>query len=263
MRMGSRNMGKQIRFLTMTALIFCLGACKSTKTVTGGEADARMSAKNIIDNHYTNQTKFKTLSGRIKIDYVNGDESQGVNVSLRMEKDKVIWMSAPLGMVKAYITPNKVSFYNKLQNEYFDGDFSYLSHVLGTELDFEKVQNLLLGNAVFDLRKEKFVSSVAEGNYQLKPKKARDLFKILFQVEPRNFKIATQQVSQPDSLRQFEAKYTYQNVSGNVLPEEIKILAEDKGELTNINLSFRNLELNKSMSFPYKVPKGFDKITLK
>ena len=245
------------------AFLLTLGACKSTKSITGGEINPKLSAKNIINAHYSNEPKFKTLRGRVKIDYTNGDDSQGVNVSLRMEKDKVIWMSAPLGVVKAHITPNKVSFYNKLQNEYFDGDFSYLSHVLGTELDFDKVQNLLLGNAVLDLRKEKFNAYVIGGNYELKPKKARELFKILFQVEPKNFKIASQQISQPDSLRQLEAKYTYQNVSGNVLPDEIKILAEDKGELTTIDLSFRNLELNKAMNFPYKVPKGFDKITLK
>jgi len=255
--------GKYFRTMGIILFVLMLGACKSTKSITGGEADARLSARNIINNHYTNQPRFKTLSGRVKIDYTNGDESQGVNVSLRMEKDKAIWMSAPLGMVKAYITPDKVSFYNKLQNEYFDGDFSYLSHLLGTDLDFEKVQNLLLGNAVMDLRKEKYNSEIYDGTYQLKPKNAQELFKILFQLEPKNFKIATQQISQPEKFRQLSAKYTYQDISGSVLPDEIKITAEEAGELTKIDLSFRNLELNKPMSFPYKVPKGFDKITLK
>ena len=243
--------------------LIALGSCKSTKSISGGEVNARMSTKNIITAHYSNQPKFKTLRGRVKIDYANGDDSQGVNVSLRMEKDKVIWMSAPLGVVKVNITPNRVSFYNKLQNEYFDGDFSYLSDLLGTELDFEKVQNLLLGNAVLDLRKEKFNSEVYNGNYQLKPKKARDLFKILFQLEPRNFKIAEQEISQPENARQLMAKYTYQDVSGNILPEEVKIIADEAGDLTTIDLSFRNLELNKPMNFPYKVPKGYDKIILK
>jgi len=243
--------------------LFTLGSCKSTKSISGGEVNAKMSAKNIITAHYSNQPKFKTLRGRVKIDYANGDDSQGVNVSLRMEKDKVIWMSAPLGVVKVHITPNRVSFYNKLQNEYFDGDFSYLSDLLGTELDFEKVQNLLLGNAVLDLRKERFNSEVYNGNYQLKPKKARELFKILFQLEPKNFKIAEQEISQPENARQLMAKYTYQDISGNVLPDEVKIIAEEAGDLTTIDLSFRNLELNKPMNFPYKVPKGYDKITLK
>ncbi|MBO0330965.1 DUF4292 domain-containing protein [[Muricauda] lutisoli] len=258
------NLHKNISKIAATlVLLFTLGACKSTKSITGGEVNSRLSAKNIISAHYSNQPQFKTLRGRVKIDYANGDDSQGVNVSLRMEKDKVIWMSAPLGVVKAHITPNKVSFYNKLQNEYFDGDFSYLSDLLGTELDFEKVQNLLLGNAVLDLRKEKFNSEVYKGNYQLKPRKARELFKILFQLEPKNFKIAAQEISQPDNARQLMAKYTYQDISGNILPDEVKIIAEEAGDLTTIDLSFRNLELNKPMNFPYKVPKGYDKITLK
>lgn len=149
-------------------MLAALASCKSTKSITGGEANSRLSAKNIVNAHYSNQPKFRTLRGRVKIDYTNGDDSQGVNVSLRMEKDKVIWMSAPLGVVKAHITPQKVSFYNKLQNEYFDGDFSYLSELLGTELDFEKVQNLLLGNAVLDLRKEKLNSEVYNGKLPIK-----------------------------------------------------------------------------------------------
>lgn len=252
-----------VKLSLLGVFLLTLGACKSTRTVTGGEVDSKMSVKNIINNHYTNQPKFKTLSGRVKIDYSDGEESQGVNVSLRMEKDKVIWMSAPLGMVKAHITPKQVSFYNKLQNEYFEGDFSYLSQLLGTELDFDKVQNLLLGNAVLDLRKEKFTSDVYEGNYQLKPKNAQELFKILFQLEPKHFKIATQEISQPEKARQLKAKYTYQDISGNVLPDEIKIVAEEEGDFTTIDLSFRNLELNKPISFPYKIPKGYDKITLK
>ena len=247
----------------MIALLFTLGACKSTKSVTGGEVDSKLSAKNIINAHYSNQSKFKTLRGRVKIDYANGDNYQGVNVSLRMEKDKVIWMSAPLGVVKVHITPNKVSFYNKLQNEYFDGDFSYLSELLGTELDFEKVQNLLLGNAVLDLRKEKFNTEVYNGNYQLKPKNAQEFFKILFQLEPKNFKIASQEISQPEKARQLQARYTYQDISGNVLPEDVKITAEEAGGLTTIDLNFRNLELNKPISFPYEVPRGYNKITLK
>ncbi|SDQ15354.1 DUF4292 domain-containing protein [Flagellimonas zhangzhouensis] len=256
-----RSIVTKISFVLIAVLT--LGACKGTKAITGGEVDARMSTNSIIKNHYSNQSEFKTLSGKVKIDYTDGEDSQGVNVSLRMEKDKVIWMSAPLGVVKAHITPEKVSFYNKLNNEYFDGDFSYLSNLLGTELDFEKVQNLLLGNAVLDLRREKFNSGVYEGNYQLTPKKARELFKIIFQVEPKNFKIASQEISQPEQARQLKANYTYQDISGKVLPDQINIVAEEEGDFTTIELSFRNLELDKPMNFPYKVPKGYDKITLK
>ncbi|WP_298923315.1 DUF4292 domain-containing protein [uncultured Allomuricauda sp.] len=261
MRLFQFQIKKQITLLFLCTI--ALSSCKSTKTVVGGEVDSGISTRRIIENHYANQVDFKTLSGRVKIDYSDGKKNQGVSVSLRMEKNKVIWISAPLGVVKAHITPEKVSFYNKLQGEYFDGDFSYLSELLGTELDFDKVQNLLLGNAVFDLRKEKYTSAINQGDYQLKPKKAKELFKILFQLEPRNFKISSQEISQPEEARQLQAKYTYQDISGKIFPNEIQIVAAEEEDKTIIDLSFKNLELNRSLNFPYKVPKGFDEIILK
>ena len=253
-------MKRLILFVLLTSII---SACKSTKNVIGGEVDRSISTKKIIANHYGNQENFKTLRGRVKIDYSNGKDSQGISVSLRMEKDKAIWISAPLGVVKAYITPEKVSFYNKLEGEYFDGDFSYLSDLLGTELDFVSVQNLLLGNAITDLREERFNSSIAGGNYELTPKKARALFSLLFQLEPKNFKIASQEVLQPSENRFMSAEYTYQDVSGKVFPNSVKVVAQDHSEKTTIDLSFRNLELDKTLNFPYKVPKGYDEIILK
>ncbi|SHH08275.1 protein of unknown function [Flagellimonas flava] len=261
--MGSKKATGKLQATFMVLAILFLSGCKSSKTVVTGEVDNRISAKKIIENHYANQVDFKTLSGRVKIDYSDGKSSQGVNVSLRMEKDSVIWISAPLGMVKARITPDRVSFYNKLQNEYFDGDFSYLSDLLGTDLDFGKVQNLLLGEAVLDLRTDKYASTISQGNYQLKPKKARELFKILFQLEPGNFKIATQEISQPEEDRQFSAKYTYQDISGKILPNAIHIVALENRDKTSIALEYRNLELNRPLNFPYKIPKGYDQIILK
>ncbi|TAI48203.1 DUF4292 domain-containing protein [Flagellimonas allohymeniacidonis] len=252
---------KQLVYFGLVALL--LSSCKSTKAIASGEVDLGISTKKIISNHYENQTDFKTLRGKVKIDYFNGKENQAVSVSLRMQKDRVIWMSAPLGVVKAHITPERVSFYNKLQGEYFDGDFGYLSQLLGTELDFKIVQNLLLGNALRDLREDRYVSSVSDGNYELKPKRTKEFFKLLFQLEPKNFKIATQEIIQPEKEIVLSADYTYQDVSGKVLPNEVRILAIDQDDKTTIDLNFRNLELNKSLNFPYKIPKGYDEIILK
>lgn len=245
--------------------VFCLLilSCKSNKVLTGGAVDEKLSAKAIIKTHYQNQIDFKTLAGKMKIAYSDGESNQSVGVSLRMEKDKAIWISAPLGLVKAYITPDRVSFYNKLQNEYFDGDFSYLSNLLGTELDFEKVQNLLLGQALFDLKEEKYDISVSDENYQLKPRKVAQLFKTLFQIEPTNFKMATQQLSQPLKKRLLEINYkNYQKIDERVLPNEIGIIAIDKTVKNTIAIEYRNIEFNRSLNFPYKIPKGFKEIVL-
>ncbi len=168
-----------------------------------------------------------------------------------------------LGIVKAYITPNRVSFYNKLQNEYFDGDFSYLSNLLGTELDFEKVQNLLLGQALLDLKEEKYDISATEENYQLKPRKVAEIFKTMFHIEPNNFKMATQQLSQPTNKRLLQINYkNYQKIDKRVLPNEIGIVAINKTVKNTIAIEYRNIEFNRPLNFPYKIPKGFEEIVL-
>ncbi len=262
MVMKRRNFG--YRWMALGVMMLLFTACKSGKVVTAGSIDTRLAAKTVIKNHYRNQPEFKTLSGRIKIDYTDGETSQSLGVSLRMEKDKTIWMSAPLGLVKVFITPSRVSFYNKLQNEYFDGDFDYLSDLLGTELDFEKVQNLLLGQALLDLREERYDAAVSGETYELKPKDPLPLYKILFQIEPRYFKIAAEQLSQPLKKRLLAIRYkNYQDVANRILPSEIGITAIEREKRTVIDIEYRNMEFDKNLNFPYTIPNGFEKIVLK
>ena len=257
------NSFKLLQRLSLLTLVIFISSCKSTKTIAAGDIDASLTTKRIITNHYKNELDFETLSGKIKIDYDNGDKSQGISVNFRMRKDETIWISAPFGVVKAIITPERVSFYNKLQNEYFDGDFSYLSNLLGTDLDFDKVQNLLLGDAVLDLRDEKYSSKVVNGNYDLEPKKANDLYKILFAIEPKNFKIAEQELSQPSENRFLKMDYQYQSLDLKIIPATISIEALSSDDKTTIELEYRNMEFGKQLNFPYKIPKGFKEIVLK
>ena len=245
-------------------LAVMLFSCKSVGVLSGGTIDEKLPAKTIIRNHYRNQPDFKTLSGKMRINYTDGESSHSFNVSLRMEKDKAIWISAPLGVIKAYITPIRVSFYNKLQNEYFDGDFSYLSELLGTELDFEKVQNLLLGQALFDLRDGKYNTMVNGASYELKPRQDQALFKIFYLIEPGNFMMAAQQISQPLRKRLLEIRYKDYQIKGKqLIPNEIGITAIDMDQRNVIELAYRNVELNRSLSFPFVIPSGYDEILLK
>ncbi|EIJ38394.1 hypothetical protein JoomaDRAFT_1379 [Galbibacter orientalis DSM 19592] len=251
--------------VTIFATILLFTTSCGSKNVLGiGELKSNLSAKNIIGNHYKNELDFETLTGRIKIDYSDGENSQGTTVSIRMKKDEAIWMSATLSVVKVLITPTRVSFYNKLDNTYFDGDFSYLNKLLGTELNFEMVQNLLLGQAVFDLNKEPYYASSVANKYQLKPEKQSELFKTLFLLEPTYFKMSLQQISQPSKNRLLSIDYkNYQTVDGKILPNEIEINAVDKEHKNRIEIEYNSVEFNRDVSFPYSIPSGFKQVEIK
>lgn len=249
-----------------TGILFVIlmnSACKSKNVLVGGEVKSDLKPQRIIENHYDNELDFQTLSGRVKIDYSDGESSQGVTVSLRMKKDQVIWLSAPLSVVKIMITPDKVQFYNKLDNTYFDGDFSYLEDLLGTKLDFQMVQNLLLGQAVVDLKDQKYYAAAVSDQYQLKAVNQSDIYKTLFLLEPVNFKITLQQISQPSLLRMLSIRYkNYQKVNGKILPNEIEIKAVDKEHKNQIDIEYNNVVFDRELNFPFSIPSGYKPIEL-
>jgi len=260
----NENLRTGVRLVFLGVMLSLFFSCKSGKIISDRKVDQSLTARTVIKNHYKNSVDFRTLTSKLKINYSDGLSTQSIGVSLRMEKDKAIWLSAPLGIVKALITPDRVTFYNKLENEYFDGNFEYLSNLLGTDLDFKKVQNLLLGEALFDLRDERYDVEANGTSYELKPKNPIDLFKTLFLIEPNSFKLASQQISQPQKKRLLEVRYKdYQEKNKKVVPNNVGIVAIDNDQRNIIEIEFRNVEFNNQISFPYRIPKGFDKIVLK
>ena len=158
---------------------------------------------------------------------------------------------------------NIINFYNKLDNTYFEGDFSYLSGLLGTELDFQKVQNLLLGELLYNLNNESYKASVLDSSYVLQPKKQRDLFEIFFILDPSIFKVKSQQISQPKEYRHLQIDYlSHQKIDKQTLPERIRVVAVEANDEVSIDLEFKNVSLNEDLRFPFKIPSGFDKIKL-
>ncbi|WP_104735052.1 DUF4292 domain-containing protein [Hanstruepera ponticola] len=245
-------------------LLVLVSGCKSAKTITDGQSNLGLSSKEVIKANAKKSANFKTLQSKVKVVYTQENKSQSHTITMRIQKDQVIWLNSALNLIRAKITPEKVSFYNKLDNTYFDGDFSYLSDLLGTELDFKKVQNLLLGDALFELDKSTYNMSIHNNAYLFQPKEQLRLFELFYIINPSHFKIDSQQLAQTgDTSRFLEIDYlNYQEVDKQSLPENLKILVLEDGEETIIEMAFKSINLNEDLRYPFKIPSGFDKISL-
>ena len=251
--------------LTLLLLIIGLGVgCRSTKTLTSSAAiDKGMTAKQIIRANSKQDVRFKTLQAKVRVDYTEGNSNNGSSVNLRMEKDKVIWMSAPLGLARLMITQDSVRFYEKLNNQYFDGDFSLLTKLLGTEIDFDKIQNIFLGEPIFNLKNDDYVAVPNDESYVLQPKEQRALFELFFLINPGFFKLDSQQLFQPSEKRMLQIDYKkYQEVSKQIFPENIRIIAVEKNNEIIIDLDFKAINLNADVRFPFNIPSGYKEIVI-
>jgi len=256
------NFFKATTFIFLSTLLLSCGTARKASTAI----DKGISAKELIDLHKKSEARFKTIASRVQVNYDDGETSQSITVSLRMQKDETIWVSASIlgiTMAKLLITPDNVSYYETIDKSYFDGDFSLLSHWLGVNIDFEMAQNILSGNAIFELNDKNYLVSVTDTNYKLTPKKQQELFQHIFLLNPANFKMASQQVAQPKEQRVLTIDYTsYQEAGNHLYPKEIRLNAIEQSKQTRITLDYRNIDVNPVLTFPFRIPNGYQEITL-
>jgi outer membrane biogenesis lipoprotein LolB len=252
--------------LILFALVLCTG-CGGGKGISGSSlASSDLAIKTIIASHDNATPEFNTMAARVQVVYEDDEKLQSITVSLRMEKDKTIWIKASLlgiTLAKVLVTPTKVSYYETITNTYFDGDFSLLSEWLGTEIDFEKAQAILLGQSIFTLSSAEYRSSVEMNKYKLQPKiQPQNFIHSLF-LFPDNFKVASETVSQPSDGRILTVRYgDYQNIEGRFFPSEIQIDASENESKTRIEVNYKKIDLNVSISFPFTIPDGYEEIQL-
>lgn len=247
-------------------IVLGITSCKSKKAISDSKDISALSTNRIINRHYHNNFNKRTIYAKLNVRYKDPRTSVNIGIKLRLEKNKTIWMSATklgIPVAKLKITPTSVRYYEKLHKTYFDGDFSLISQWLGADMDFNKVQNILLGQAVINLKKGKYTSSVENDVYQLKPIDKHKLLKVLFLLNPDNFKLEKQEIRNPDKEQLLAITYqNYQEIKGEQIPKNIYIKAVDNKNTTTLKIEYKTIEFNKVLTFPFNIPDGFKEINL-
>ena len=244
-------------------IVFLIG-CKPKQTVATAAANENTEVSKVINGHYKNQHDFKTLNIRANAKYEDEKQSHSMNADIRIKKDEIIWINIKflgIPMAKAMITPTKVSYYEKINNTYFEGDFSMLSNWLGTDLDFNKVQNLFLGKAIDDLTKDRWISEVVDKMFKLSSPTDVDVSQE-FYFEGANYLLKKETIKQVSQNRNLEIRYpSYKEEKEMFLPNEINIKAEQKGKVT-IDIEYKHTTFNENLSYPYSVPSGYTAVEI-
>ena len=253
-----------LKYFIVFVLVFA--SCKSGKTVTSNGVIVRsLSAKKVAKKHNSVAFDKEGFDARLKVHYKDAKENIGFSVRMKLLKDKVIWLKGTkiISVFKAKITPTKVSFYSPLKRNYFEGDFKVLSKLLGVEVNFEQLQNLLLGQSVYDLTKERQNVAVVNGEYQLSPKKQNELFELLFNINPKHFKLSSQEIIDPSKEQRLTINYSkYSNKNKVLFPEKVVLQGKTKKQTTKINLTYRSVEFTDKLNVDFKIPSGYKEIVL-
>jgi hypothetical protein len=266
-------------FLCLFAL---LPSCSSRKKIVLNNGKCILdfkNAKTLTTNLKQNEFKFDRLKAKLSIDATIDSSSNSFSMSLRMKKDSIIWMSlSKLGIegARMLITKDSVKFINTIKKQYFSGDFIFLSQYLNTELDFEAIQSLLIGNSVtFYDEAEKIKPGIDNCQYTLgtirkfklrkvmaKGKELKEAVQSLYLV-PETFKIARILFYDFNPDRSLDAQFgafaSPENSNNQLFPYKMSyvIKAEKK---VSITIAYDKVQLDEELSFPFKIQDNYERI---
>lgn len=242
--------------------LFLIISCKPKQMVAEHGASGDVAVSKVISGHYANRKNFETVTIKANARYEDEHQTQNVTAEIRIKKDEkilVIVRFFGITMAKAMITPDKVSYFEKMNGKYFEGDYALLSRWLGTDLDFQKVQNLFFGLALDDLTKGRYEESV-EGNLHKLTNRNNGGTEKEFLFEGGNFLLKREILTQKEQGRSLEINYhTYKESTKGVMPFDIAIQAMQK-EKVAIEIGYNSVSFDESLSFSYDVPKGYEQI---
>lgn len=260
-----------MRKLLLIIAIIILESCKSKAILAdvipvekGVSIENNTLLEKIIQKQLSNKSNFTTLYIRSGVDYKSENNSQRVSAEIKIKKNEIILVSLRflgITMAKAFITPTEVKYYEKINGTYFEGNYESISQLLGTDLNFNKLQNLLIGLPMEGIDKENYLLTKLGDNYRFNSVIKSPELSFLFDSERALLK--KQEVSQLEKKRTFEVNYEpFQLVTSVFFPSTFEVIAKQKDANTNIKVDYNQITINEDLSFPYEVPNGYDKILI-
>jgi len=231
-----------------------ISGCKSHQKIV------YTNTKDISKNKLFKQLKkhrfnAKTLESRFAVSYADQNQSFSGNGKLRILKDSIIWGSLNflgIPMVKFYMTPSKISYYNKLDRTYYDGNFDLLQNKLGIPVNFSNFQNILTGDLIKSFDKDKVNLETSKNLYQLTPDDAH-----ITSVKVYPFFKIMRELFSNGRQEAVEIQYKdYKTFDKENLPTSILFDIPQK----KLKIRYKSIELNKSLTFPFNLPDNYTEI---
>ena len=192
--------------LLFSALL--MTGCTNMRRLERGKPIRSEGSGGILRKHLATQAEPDWAAMRLQVEADVDGERSGFKVNARMRRDSALWLSITpaLGVEAArlLLTPDSVLFYSKVPGNRFAyrGDFAAIDSLLGTEITFDMVQRILLGQGIGLLDEDSKYISKVDGREHLLISKYKRRVKRLVGVKEREI--------EPDDSLSVEAREAVQ-----------------------------------------------------
>lgn len=264
-------------YLLILILLMIGVGCKTTRKVIKEPLKVE-GIDYLFEQLSANELNFGYFSAKFNLDYKVERKKTEFKGQIRIKKDSMIWVSfsPALGIEAArmLITNDTVKFINRINKTYFVGDYKYLNEFLETNVDYDVLQALIIGNDLTHYEDGKFRAHIDNMQYKLTTAGRSKLKKYvkMHEIDPvvfiqniwlnsDNFKIT--QLSLKEIKKQnkkLQANYSkFTDVSSQLFPRQVDFaLQADKN--IDVNIKYSKITINNELNFPFSVSRKYQHI---
>jgi len=257
-------------------ILFCIFSCNPQKKIIKEPIKER-GADFLFEQLKNNEFKFDWLTAKFSATVIFNETENSFNGTLRIRKDSAIWISISpaLGIeaVRILITNDSVKMINRLETTYFEGDLKYFSNTLNTNLDFDMLQYLLVGNDIAVYKNDVYKASldgkhyllntIGRGKLKKQLKNTIDSLNILKQdiwLDPYTYKVTRVHLKELKENRKLEAEYSeFTKVDSLLFPFTVEYKTVNEKDRLEIKIEHSKVTTEGPLEFPFKVSDKYKK----
>ncbi len=257
--------------------LFIFSSCKTSKKVVVA-APLKLRGADVIeifDSVMLHEFSFSWLTLKASVEYTNRNESQSFDVNVRMRKDSAIWLSITplLGIeaVRVLVTHDTMQILDRVHKTYAVHHFDYLDSLLQTNINFEIIQAVMVGNYFPYLKNEKLKSVYDEDSTTiLSTLNKRKLRRAMEDKDPNKpvvqdfwinseYRIAKSRMQDDKLERSLEATYSDFTLAGTkLIPNKIYVTVSS-ADSSKITVEYEKITVDEPVSIPFSIPEKYDR----
>lgn len=275
--------GKNINLLIWYGIpqiffLFLLLSCSSSKTIIRAPIKEE-GADYLFNQLKNNEIRYSWFSAKFAAEYIIDKKKTNFNGQIRIRKDSLIWItvSPALGieMIRLLFTNDSVKYLNRIESQFFTGDFHYVNQVINNALDFDMLQAFFTGNDFSFYEDGKFKASIDDREYRLSTAQRQKLKKMIkeqegdlvipFQdiwLDPQNFKITRVLIREVlEGSRKFEALYSdFVEVNNQQFPTQLDFYIRTEEKSLVLTIKYSRITIDEPTNFPFTIPAKYIRI---
>lgn len=260
-----------VPFVVSLSLAFALVSCKNKKETKGksveeiqvdtkekfseleGQRVRAEEANEWKQKHRNLLTNFQTLQISAEVDYKDASMSQTVEADIQIDRGREILITLRAFFItvgKIYISPERVSYYEVVNRSHYDGSFQLISQKLGVPLNYQQVENILLGQTVLEFEK---AESMLKGADEVAFSQAVGVSKLLASFTSKGVLKEQLVMKKSDELTAQMQYGKFAEKEGVFLPEIFVVQTMGKGAM-RVQMNYKKIKLNQKLRIKYEIP---------